>query len=448
VSAAAPGIAQTAALLARGNATVESLLRECLAQVGERGAVVKAWAHLDEEHALEQARLRDRALRRGASAGPLHGVPVGIKDIIDTAGVPTEYGCSVFAGRIPERDAWLVERLKRAGAIILGKTVTAEMATFGPGATTNPHDPARTPGGSSSGSAAAVAAGMIPGAVGTQTNGSMIRPASFCGVVGFKPTRGLVPRHGVLKQSPFLDQVGVFARCVVDAALLAEAIIGSHPDDPATSPARPRPPLARVCREEPATAPRFALVRTAAWERAAADTRRGMELLAADLGGQVFEAALPAGFESVWDWHRLVNEADIAAYYGPYFRDCMDRISETLQGQIRRGAEVRALDYLHAREQREHLNAQLDELFDRCDALITPAAVGEAPEGLESTGDPVFCTTWTLAGTPALSLPLLTGERGLPIGVQLVGRRHDDARLLRAARWLERRANGAGAGSG
>lgn len=434
------GLVDAALEIQGGRLTSEALVGDCLARIRELEPAVHAWAHLDEAHALEQARQRDRAASRGQAAGPLHGIPVGIKDIIDTAGVPTEYGCGVFSGRVPEEDAWLVGRLKEAGAVIMGKTVTAEMATFSPGPTANPHDPSHTPGGSSSGSAAAVAALMAPAAAGSQTVGSVIRPASFCGVVGFKPTYGLIPRYGVLKQSPFLDQMGVFARSLPDVAVLAEALIGSHPDDPATGVLQSRLPLARVCGEEPAVAPKFGFVRTTAWEQADEGTRRDLESLVESLGDGAIEIELPGIFDAVWDWHKLINEADIAAHYGPYFETCMDRISESLQGQIRRGGEVRAVEYLQAMAQRRVLNAHLERLFDACDALITPAAIGEAPEGLDSTGNPVFCTTWTLTGVPALSLPLLKGASGLPVGAQLVGRRYDDARLLRSARWLDRAA--------
>lgn len=432
-----PSIVDIVESIRSGRSTVTAVLMDCLDRIHAQEPVVRAWSCLNEAHALEQARRLDEAAGRGEANGALYGVPVGIKDIVDTAGMSTEYGCPVFSGRVPSADARLIERLREAGAIVLGKTVTAEMATFAPGPTTNPHDPARTPGGSSSGSAAAVASMMVPGTIGSQTNGSMIRPASFCGVYGFKPTYGLIPRHGVLKQSPFLDQMGVFARSLADVAVLAETLIGAHPDDPATGAASPGPPLSRIIRERPARAPTFGFVRTAAWTQAEASTRRELEALVARLGDRAFEVTLPGVFDSVWDQHRVINEADIAAHYGPYFEHCMDHISESLRGQIERGATVRVVDYLQAQALRETLNTHLSGVFGRCDVLITPAAPGEAPADLSITGNPVFCTTWTLAGVPALSLPLLEGPAGLPVGVQLVGARRDDARLLRSARWLE-----------
>ncbi|MBS1269793.1 MAG: putative amidase AmiD [Gammaproteobacteria bacterium] len=432
------GIVEAVDTLRIGRTTSESLGNDCLDRIHDLEPAVQAWAYLDEAYVVEQARLCDRVAVRDEAVNELHGIPIGIKDIVDTAGMPTEFGCGVFSGRIPAADAWLIERLKAAGAVIMGKTVTAEMATFAPGPTANPRNTAHTPGGSSSGSAAAVAALMVPGAVGSQTNGSMIRPASFCGVYGFKPTYGLIPRHGVLKQSPFLDQMGVFARSLPDVALLAETLIGSHPDDPVAGILKTRPPLRRVCNEESLPRITFGFARTAAWEQVEYDTRHGLESLVDALGEQAFDVVLPDMFDNVWYWHKLINEADIAAHYGPYFINDMTCISESLRGQIERGREVRAADYIHAMAKREALNSHLDRIFEKCDALITPAAAGEAPEGLEATGSPAFCTTWTLAGAPALSIPLLEGGSGLPIGVQLVGRRYDDARLLRAARWLER----------
>lgn len=432
------GIADTVSVLGRGEQSAQALVNEYLARIDEFEPTVQAWAYLDRSFAMEQARMRDEARTRGKPTGPLHGVPIGIKDIVDTAYWPTEYGCQVFSGRVAKTDAWLVERLRQAGAIILGKTVTAEMATYAPGKTTNPHNAEHTPGGSSSGSAAAVASFMAAGAIGSQTNGSMIRPASFCGVYGFKPSHGLIPRHGVLRQSLFLDQMGVFARSVADLALLAEVIIGHHPDDPHTSPIQTPSPLSRICNEEPPAPPKFALVRTAAWDKADTVTRQGLEQVAEALGDRAEEIELPASFSEVWDWQRVVNEADIALNYGSYFEDHMDKISDSLAGQITRGMEISMVDYHRATEKRLLLNTLLDELFDVYDALIAPAAIGEAPKSLASTGNPVFCTPWTFTGVPAVCLPLLQGENGLPVGVQLVGQKNDDGRLLRSALWLDK----------
>ncbi len=431
------GITDAVDTLVRGEASSEDLVADCLERIDEFEPATQAWAHLNPEAALQQARSRDETRRRGRALGRLHGVPVGIKDIVDTARVPTECGCELFSGRIPTKDAWLVQKLRDEGAVIMGKTVTAEMATFAPGKTRNPHNPDHTPGGSSSGSAASVAAFMVPGAVGSQTNGSVIRPAAYCGVIGFKPSHGFISTQGVLKQSPFLDQVGVFTRSIPDAALLAEIIIGSHPDDDVAGVSRPKPPLLRICNEEPPMPPRFAFVRTARWSQADEATQAGFEQVAEALGERVDEITLPPIFDAVWDWQKIVNETDIAANYGALCARGMDKISSSLRSQIENGRVTKTVDYLHAQSQRAALNSCLDEIFEDYDALITPAATGEAPKGLDHTGDPVFCTPWTFCGVPALTLPLLQGESGLPVGVQLVGQYGDDGRLLRTARWLQ-----------
>ncbi|MDH3688540.1 MAG: amidase [Gammaproteobacteria bacterium] len=430
-------ITDAVAVLGRGEVSAEELVADCLKRIEEYEPTTHAWAHLDPEFSLSQARSRDAARRRGRPLGRLHGVPIGIKDIIDTARVPTEWGCSLFSGRVPMHDAWLVQRLRDEGAVIMGKTVTTEMATFAPGKTCNPHNAEHTPGGSSSGSAASVAAYMVPGAIGSQTNGSVIRPASFCGVIGFKPSYGLIPTQGVLKQSPFLDHVGVFARSLADTALLAETIIGSHTENDSIGASQPTPPLSRICNEEPPMPPRFAFVRTARWQQADKATREGFEQMVEAMGNRVDKIELPALFESVWDWQKFINEADIAANYSALCERGMDKISSALRGQIESGRSVKVVDYLYAQAQRAALNAYLAEVFDEYDALITPAAIGEAPKSLDNTGDPVFCTPWTFCGLPALSLPLLQSEQGLPVGVQLVGRFDDDGRLLRTARWLQ-----------
>jgi len=431
------GITEAVGILGRGEATSEDLVADCLKRIEEFEPTTQAWAHLNPETALKQARSRDEARRRGRALGRLHGVPIGIKDIIDTARVPTEWGCELFSGRIPMNDAWLVQKLRDEGAVIMGKTVTAEMAAFGPCKTRNPHNPEHTPGGSSSGSAASVAAYMVPGAIGSQTNGSVIRPAAYCGVIGFKPSYGLIPTQGVLKQSPFLDQVGVFGRSLSDTALLAETVIGSHPDDDVAGVSKPTPPLLRICDEVPPMPPRFAFVRTARWEKADEATHAGLEQVVEALGNRVAEINLPSIFDSVWDWQKIVNETDIAANYGDLCARGMDKISSSLRGQLEKGSQTKTVDYLHAQAQRAGLNACLNEIFEDYDALITPAATGEAPKGLDHTGDPMFCTPWTFCGVPALTLPLLQGENGLPVGVQIVGQYGDDGRLLRTARWLQ-----------
>lgn len=447
MSLAGLSLTQAAADIRDGRISSVELVRDCLDRIAEADGNIEAWAFLDREHTLRQAEAADDAHRRARPHGPLHGVPIGVKDIFDTYDMPTEFGSPLWAGRTPRADAAAVARLRAAGAVIMGKTVTTEYAYFHPGKTRNPHDPARTPGGSSSGSAAAVAAAMVPGAIGSQTNGSVIRPASFCGVVGFKPTHGLIPRTGALLLSRTLDHVGVFARTVEDAALLAECLAGFDEEDPDTKP-RATPPLAAVAASEPPLPPRFAFVRTPAWDQAEPATREGFGELLEALGAQATELQLRSGFEHAIEFHGIVMAAEMAHNLHRDYERGADRLSDRLRQLIESGRGSSAVDYLRAVAARASLNAALEAIFDEFDAVLTPAAPGEAPIGLESTGNPVFCTPWTYLGTPAVTLPLLRSEAGLPVGVQLVGRPGNDARLLRTARWLvttlggERRRSG------
>ncbi|MGE0253793.1 MAG: amidase [Alphaproteobacteria bacterium] len=433
MSAAAPGLRTTADAIVAGTTSAAEVAEACLARIAATDEAVQAWAFLDPEHVRRQAADADRARRDGRPTGPLHGVPLAIKDVFDTADMPTEYGSPIHAGHRPRRDAWPVGRLRAAGAVIVGKSVTTEFAWYRPGKTRNPHDPARTPGGSSSGSAAAVGAGMVPGALGTQTNGSVIRPASYCGVVGFKPSHGLIARTGTLMLSRALDHVGVFARSVEDAALLAEVLAGDDAGDPDTRPSA-RPPLLATALGEPPHKPRIAFVRTAVWDQAEATTRTAFEGLAAGLG--IAEVVLPPAFDVGLDLHRTVADVEIAHYLAREYATSRDLLSEPLRTLIARGHTTPAPTYLAARAEVTTLAATLDALFDDCDVMLTPAATGEAPRGLAATGSPAFCTLWTLLGVPAISLPLLKGPAGMPLGVQLVGRRGEDAKLLRTARWL------------
>jgi Asp-tRNA(Asn)/Glu-tRNA(Gln) amidotransferase A subunit family amidase len=353
--------------------------------------------------------------------------------------MPTENGSVLHTGRTPSRDSAVVASLRGAGAVIMGKTVTTEFATYFPGKTRNPHNPDHTPGGSSSGSAAAVAAAMVPLALGTQTNGSTIRPAAFCGVIGFKPTHGLISRHGILALSRTLDHVGLFARTLEDVALLAEQLTGYDERDPDTRP-RARLPLLTTTTQEPPLAPMFAFIKTPCWERTDSETQEAFAELIEQLGDRVEEVELFPSAAEAWEWHRTIMEAEMAVNLDREWQSGRERLSEPLRAQIERGREVRAVDYQRALRAIEPTHETFLELFEqRYDAVLTPAAPGAAPKGLNSTGDPSFCTLWTLCGMPAVSLPLLQSADGLPIGVQLVGPREGDARLLRTARWLAAR---------
>jgi Asp-tRNA(Asn)/Glu-tRNA(Gln) amidotransferase A subunit family amidase len=434
MSLAALSLKDAAAEVHAGRISSAELVADCVKRIDEVDPDIEAWAFLDRDHAMRQAEAADDHRRQGKATGPLHGVPVGIKDIFDTGDMPTEFGSPFWAGRTPRKDAAAVSRLRAAGAVIMGKTVTTEYAYFHPGKTKNPHDKTRTPGGSSSGSAAAVAAHMVPGAIGSQTNGSVIRPASFCGVVGFKPTHGLIPRNGALMLSRTLDHVGVFARSVEDAALLAEVLAGFDEEDPDTHPLA-HPPFAAVAESEPPLPPRFAFVRSAVWGRAEPVTMEAFAELVETLGESASEVELGSAFECAVDYQRIVMDAEMAHNLHRDYEKGGDKLSAALRKLIERGRTYPAVDYLRATSAIAPLNATLEEVFNEYDAILTPAAPGPAP-AIATTGDPVFCSTWTYLGTPAVTLPLLSSEGGLPIGVQLIGRRGNDARLLRTARWL------------
>ena len=430
------GAVEMARMVREGVVTSVEVVEACLARIREVDGNVQAWTFLDPEYAVAQARAADELRMSGRPVGALHGVPVGLKDIIDTADMPTENGSVLHAGRTPSRDASVVSLLRGAGAIILGKTVTTEFATRTPGKTRNPHNSGHTPGGSSSGSAAAVAAGMVPLALGSQTTGSTIRPASFCGVFGLKPTHGLIPRHGMFQLSRSLDHVGLFARGVDDIALLLEALAAHDERDPDSRP-RARIPYRGIAASEPPLPPTFAFVKTSLWDRLDADAREAFAELVSRLGDRVEELELTTPLEEVLEWQRAIGGAEIAINLGREWEHGRDKLSAALRQRIADGRDVPAMDYLRALGRVPELNASFTELFEqRYDAILTPAAYGTAPKGLESTGDPAFCALWTLCGMPALSVPLMQGANGLPLGVQLVGARHRDGQLLRTARWL------------
>ncbi|WBU52049.1 amidase [Paracoccus sp. SCSIO 75233] len=430
------GAVQLRDLIASGAISAEAATAACLRRIAETEPQLKAWAYVDGEHALAQARALDARRKSGAQIGALHGVPVGIKDVIDTAGMPTEYGSPLGKGRVPREDAHLVARLRAAGAVIIGKTVTTEMAFLQPSESRNPHDVSRSPGGSSSGSAVAVAAGQVPLAVGTQTGGSVIRPASYCGIIGFKPSFGLIGRSGVLTQSPFLDTVGGFARSLEDAALLVEAMAGHDPQDTASLPI-PVPRLLGAAGDAPPLAPLLAVMTlpgaTPVMEDALAE-------LTDELGDRAARVDPPPGLAEADQIRRRINLAEMAKCYYPFERKGRDKLSDHLRTALDEGKDILARDYLSALDWRQVLNAGLEELLTRCDAILCPAATGPAPPLSEATtGSAAMNGPWTLCGVPALSLPLLHDENGLPMGVQLIGRRGEDARLMRVANWLSNR---------
>lgn len=421
--------------LASGALRAVELTVASLRRIAERDGSVQAWAYLDDQLALAQAERLDTHRQTGQPLGPLHGLPVGVKDIIDTCDLPTENGNALDVGRQPEQDAAVVARLRAAGAVILGKTITTECAYLAPGKTRNPHHPEHTPGGSSSGSAAAVASGMVPLALGTQTGGSVIRPASFCGVVGFKPSFGLIPRTGILRNAQSLDTIGAFGRTVADVALLADVLAGHDPADPDTAPAAP-PRLLETALGDPPVTPQLAFVKTPAWSDITADTASGFAELLQTLGDHCDQVDLPAAFAEGSAAHRHIMMAEMAHNLRHYHTRGANRLAAQTRAAIEEGFTISAGEYLAAFDWRNVLATGLDEVFERYDAILTPAAPGEAPAGLQSTGSASCNVLWSLIGGPAVTVPLLTGSNGLPVGVQLVGKRRDDGRLLRTARWL------------
>jgi Asp-tRNA(Asn)/Glu-tRNA(Gln) amidotransferase A subunit family amidase len=412
---------EAARQIAERRITSEELVAAYLEHIEVREPVVGAWQHLDREQALVSARQRDSEPPRG----PLHGVPIAVKDMIDTADMPTTYGSPIYRGHRPPADASCVALARAAGAVALGKTVATEFATFTPGKTANPRNPAHTPGGSSSGSAAAVADGMAPLAFGTQTAGSVIRPGAYCGCVAYKPSFGLINRAGVKPLADSLDTVGVFARSAEDAAFFVGVLTE-------------RPALRQLL---PPQAPRFGLYRTPVWDQAEPATGAALDIAraAVERAGAVV-AELPIAPE-----HQGVTEAqDTIMWFETVRALAYERLEHSaelspgLAQSIDTGMAIGAESYDRARTDAAAARAGLDGFFGVCDAVLVPAAPGEAPAGLGNTGNPVFNRIWTLLGVPCVAVPARWAENGLPTAVQLVGRIGDDARVMTAAAFLER----------
>ena len=416
-----------------GTVSAVEVMQAHLRRIEEIEPSIRAWACLQSEPALAAAARADAAQSAGHRLGMLHGLPVGVKDIIDTADMPTEYGTKVHQGRRPARDATIVARLRAAGAIVLGKTVTSEYALYVPGPTRNPRDGARTPGGSSSGSAAAVTARMVPVALATQTNGSTIRPASFCGIVGYKPSLGVLPRTGILQQSTMLDQPALMARTIADVALVTDAISGRDDADEQSLDQGARL-LDAACGDR--GAPHFAFVRGPYWARADAETRAAIENFVEALETPVTELDLPPVFEAAADTLGVLMDAGLAQAYRADYDKARTLMPDVVIRAIERGQALSGAQVRDALARRDNLVRLWDQLAAPFGALLTPAAVGVAPMISEGTGDPIFATTWTLVGAPSITLPVLTGSAGLPIGLQLVAGPHRDASLLGAASWV------------
>jgi Asp-tRNA(Asn)/Glu-tRNA(Gln) amidotransferase A subunit family amidase len=421
--------------LLSGQETVPEFMAKLGRFVDGADKAIHAFAHRDDRVVDLQADNLQRDRAAGHLPGPLYGVPVGVKDIIDTMDFPTEYGSPIHAGRYSVGDATVVSRLRAAGAVIFGKTVTTEFATTHPGPTCNPHNLAHTPGGSSSGSAAAVAAGMVPVALGTQTNGSVIRPASFCGVYALKPSRGLLPRTGVLDQSPSLDEIGVFARNLEDIAKLTEIMSGDDGHDSASARQSPRR-LYDVAVSQPPLPPKFCFVKTPWWDDVEAEAREAYEAFVAHMGENVEVVQLPDIVKQVAPWLVTVNEIELGVCLQKEWLHHRELLSEPLRARVEKSMTMPGTNYLIAKDRMFHVMNAFDEYFATYDAILCPAALGTAPHSLASTGNPIMQTVWSFAGLPSVNLPLLTLSNGLPLGVQAVGSYQNDARLLRSSRWL------------
>lgn len=396
------------------------LIQACLERIAAREGDVQAWEFLDPELALGQARALDREPPRG----PLHGVPVGIKDVIDTADMPTGYNSPIYRGHRPRWDAACVTLLRDAGCVILGKTVTTEFANNHPARTHNPHNLAHTPGGSSSGSAAAVADRMVPLALGTQTGGSTIRPAAYCGTVGYKPSFGSINRAGLKFVSESLDTIGIFARTAEDAALAIHVLTGRVPESG----------------RAPTESPRVGLCRTSRWKEADEATHAAIEraaAAAAKAGARVAEFEMPAGTDRLFDEHGTIMHYEAARALGWEYRQHRDQISPSLRPRLEEGLRLPRAAYDAARDLARDCRRRLADQMRDFDFLLTPSAPGEAPETLDTTGSSLFNRVWTLLGVPCVTLPCGTGTRGLPLGVQLVGHYDTDMELLAWAHWAE-----------
>lgn len=411
-----------AALIARRELSAEALLRACLARIAERDGELRAFVCLDVQGALAQA----RALDAGPWRGPLHGLPLGVKDIFDTRELPTECGSPIFAGHRPRVDAAAVALCREAGAVVIGKTVTTELANMTAGATRNPFNPAHTPGGSSSGSAAAVADFMVPLSLGTQTAGSLIRPAACCGIAGFKPSFGRVPRAGVKPNADSMDTVGGFGRTVADAALLGAVLTGDT----------------RLVQQPLPDTLRIGLVQGPDWGEAEPDVQSAWERAVKALAPQAQrceDAVLPADFGDVAAVQAVLQAHETATALADEHRRHRDLLSPALLALLDKGRAIDAMQVEAHRVRAARWRVEVDTLFDRFDVLLAPSAVDEAPEGLQHTGDPVFCRPWSLLGLPCVHLPFATGSSGLPVGLQLVGRFGEDHRLMAAAQWAMQR---------
>ena len=398
---------------------------------------IKAWAHFDKKVLLEKAAEADDHRRSGKPIGPLHGVPIAVKDIIGTVDMPTECGTVIRKGKSYSQNAEIIDLLHASGAIVMGKTATSELAYLGPPATTNPHDKDRTPGGSSSGSAATVASFMAPASIGSQTGGSVIRPASYCGVVGYKPSYGLISRNGVLRTSYSLDQIGMFGRKVEDVAMLAKVLIKKDKYDPATIHYSTENILTET-KKGPIFEPKFIFYKTDHWKIIDKKSRESFEYFIKSFKKNIEIFDTPSYFKDIHKYHQIIHETDLANNFSIYFQKFKKKLSKYMQDAISNGNKYTAKEYAEAIDFMKRSYDSYEEVFEDYHGVLSPSSPGVAPKGLKSTGTAEFNKVWSYLGTPCISLPLLEGENNLPLGVQLIGNKYDDHRFLGVANWLEK----------
>ena len=427
-------IAQTVNAIAEGHLTSRQWVEHCLGRIRENEAI-GAWSYVDEERALARADEMDWMREDGSAFGSLHGCPIGLKDIIEVQGMP--HGCgSTLMGDPSKTNASLVDALEAAGAVIVGKTETTEFAFLNPSRTKNPHSLEHSPGGSSAGSAAAVASGDVPVTIGSQTNGSVIRPASYCGVYAMKPSAGIIPRTGVFEQSPTLDQMGLFATSLEDLGLVVDTLSVHDSRDP-HSIAAPRPSCFAGAQTEPPMEPNFAIMTLPYSDLQSHACTEGFREVADSLEGRVQILEAPPTFEQLIEAQRTIHLTEAFRAFDSMGFIGNPQLSEVMTKMLAEGRSIPQSQYNEALVIRDSLIEFFDNFFEDFDAILSPSSSGEAPPLSEGhTGNPIFCTVWTLAGLPSLNLPILQGDNGLPIGLQMIGRRRDDARLLRTARWF------------
>ena len=428
---------ELAAQLREGEISSVEVCSQYIERIGKFEKDVKAWSHFNKKLLLEKAAEADEHRISGKPLGVLHGFPVAVKDIIGTLDMPTECGTTIRKKMNTSQDSEVVNLLKVAGAIIMGKTETTELAYFHPGKTTNPHDYKRTPGGSSSGSAAAVAAYMAPLSIGSQTNGSTIRPASYCGVVGYKPSYGLISRYGILKQSDKLDQVGLFGKSVEDVALLARVLIKKDLFDPSTIHYSAED-MMDVCRKGPLFDPKFIFYKTKNWKNIDKESQKSFEIFIKTFKKNIEVFDTPSYFDDIPKYHKIIHETDMANNFQLYYKKYKKKLSKEMVSAIERGLKNSATEYAEAIDFMKRSYDSYKEVFEDYHGVLTPASSGVAPKGLGNTGSSEFSTAWTYLGLPSISLPLLTGKNDLPLGIQLIGDKHDDLRFLGVANWVEK----------